>query len=219
MMAMTTSNSIRVKPRWFRAVRGSVHLISIGRLLGFGPVNADGRPFVTVARQHDEQASAVGIEQAGAGQLPGWDPFGDGKTSIRSGFGLFFDPVWTDFYANAGNRLAPFYTLGSIRNPVFPRAETLVGNPGFVLGRQDVLVYEPRNPYNMQYNLTVQRQLASASVLTVSYAGQRGLHLARFIDGNQAIPQILADGRKFFPESSVTRNPNLTGVRYKVTDG
>ena len=148
-----------------------------------------------------------------------WDPFGDGKTSIRSGFGLFFDPVWTDFYANAGNRLAPFYTLGSIRNPVFPRAETLVGNPGFVLGRQDVLAYEPRNPYNMQYNLTVQRQLASASVLTVSYAGQRGLHLARFIDGNQAIPQILADGRKFFPESSATRNPNLTGVRYKVTDG
>ena len=119
-----------------------------------------------------------------------WDPFGDGKTSIRSGFGLFFDPVWTDFYANAGNRLAPFYTLGSIRNPVFPRAETLVGNPGFVLGRQDVLAYEPRNPYNMQYNLTVQRQLASASVLTVSYAGQRGLHLARFVAAIKPYPKF-----------------------------
>ena len=41
----------------------------------------------------------------------------------------------------------------------------------------------------------------------------------RFVDFNQAIPQILADGRKFFPVDSVTRNPNLTGVRYKVTDG
>lgn len=147
-----------------------------------------------------------------------WDPLGDGKTSVRAGFGLFFDPVWVDFYANAGNRLSPFYTLGSIRNPVFPRAETLVGNPGFVLGRQDVLVSDPRNPYSMQYNFSVQRQVGSASVLTVSYAGQRGLHLARFVDGNQAIPQIV-EGRKFFPETSVTRNPNLTGVRYKVTDG
>ncbi len=148
-----------------------------------------------------------------------WDPFGDGKTSVRSGFGIFYDPVWTDFYANAGNRLAPFYVLGSIRNPVFPRAETLVGNPGFVLGRQDVLVYNPSNPYTLQYNFTVQRQLAQSTAVTVSYAGQRGVHMVRFVDGNQAIPQILADGRKFFPENSTTRNPNLTGVRYKVTDG
>jgi len=148
-----------------------------------------------------------------------WDPTGSGKTSIRGGFGIFFDPIWTDFYANAGNRLAPFYVLGSIRNPTFPRAETLVGNPGFVLGRQDVLVYNPSNPYTMQYNFTVQRQLATTTALTVSYAGQRGVHLVRFVDGNQAIPQIQSDGRKFFPENSVTRNPNLTGVRYKVTDG
>jgi hypothetical protein len=148
-----------------------------------------------------------------------WDPFGDGKTSIRSGFGLFFDPVWTDFYANAGNRLAPFYTLGSVRNPVFPRAETLVGNPAFVLGRQDVLVYNPSNPYVMHYNLSVQRQIGREGVFTISYAGSRGIHLARFVDGNQAIPQILADGRKFFPTGLTTRNPNLTGVRYKVTDG
>jgi hypothetical protein len=148
-----------------------------------------------------------------------WDPRGDGRTSIRGGFGIFFDPVWTDFYANAGNRLAPFYVLGSIRNPVFPRAETLVGNPGFVLGRQDVLVYKPNNPYSMQYNFTIQRQLSQSTAVTVSYAGQRGVHMARFVDGNQAIPQILADGRKFFPTTSTTRNPNLTGVRYKVTDG
>ncbi|MEZ5351404.1 MAG: carboxypeptidase regulatory-like domain-containing protein [Bryobacteraceae bacterium] len=148
-----------------------------------------------------------------------WDPFGDGRTSIRSGFGIFFDPVWTDFYANAGNRLAPFYTLGSIRNPSFPRAEQLVGSPNFVLGRQDVLVFQPSNPYSMQYNFTVQRQIGPTGVFTASYAGQRGLHLVRFIDGNQATGVILSDGRKFFPAGSTTRNPNLTGVRYKVTDG
>ncbi|MBL8296604.1 MAG: hypothetical protein JNN08_32465 [Bryobacterales bacterium] len=71
----------------------------------------------------------------------------------------------------------------------------------------------------MQYNFTIQRQLAQNTAVTLSYAGQRGVHLVRFIDGNQAIGQILSDGRKFFPENSTTRNPNLTGVRYKATDG
>lgn len=148
-----------------------------------------------------------------------WDPLGDGRTSVRSGFGIFYDPIWTDFYANAGNRMAPFYTLGSIRNPVFPRADALLNGPGFVLGRQDVLAYHPDNPYTMQYNLSLQRQLSQETVLTLSYSGQRGVHLVRFIDGNQAIPEILPDGRKFFPANSSPRNPNFTGIRYKVTDG
>jgi Carboxypeptidase regulatory-like domain/TonB dependent receptor-like, beta-barrel len=147
-----------------------------------------------------------------------WDPFGDGKTSVRSGFGLFFDPIWTDFYANAANRNPPFYTLGSIRNPVFPNAAGLIGNPNFVLGRLDALTFEPRNPYTMQYNFSLQRELSENTVLSLNYVGQRGVHLVRLVDANQALPTILEDGRKFFPAGSVERNPNFTGIRYKVTD-
>lgn len=147
-----------------------------------------------------------------------WDPTGGGKTSIRAGFGLFFDPLWTDFYGNAGNRQPPFYVLGSIRNPIFPDAHALLGSPAFVLGRIDTLQFRPQNPYSMKYNFTVQRELAPDTVFTLSYVGQRGVHLVRLIDANQAIPEILADGRKFFPPNSAVRNPNFTGIRHKVTD-
>jgi hypothetical protein len=71
----------------------------------------------------------------------------------------------------------------------------------------------------MHVNLSAQREVWAQGTLTVSYAGSRGKHLVRFVDGNQAIPQILPDGRKFFPADSVPRNPSLSGVRYKVTDG
>src|SRR5262245_15360780 len=76
-----------------------------------------------------------------------WDPFDDGKTSVRASIGVFFDPLWTDFYANAANRTPPFYTLGSVSNPVFPNAATAPSSSNFVLGRQDTLVFEPQNPY------------------------------------------------------------------------
>jgi hypothetical protein len=149
-----------------------------------------------------------------------WDPFGDGKTSVRSAFGVFFDPLWTDFYANAANRNPPFYTLGSVRNPVFPNASAVVTTgPNFVLGRLDGLVYTPASPYSLQYNLSFQREIVKGGLLTVAYVGQHGVHEVRLLDENQAIPTILPDGRKFFPVNSTVRNPNFTGIRYKKTDG
>ncbi|MBZ5628973.1 MAG: TonB-dependent receptor [Acidobacteriia bacterium] len=148
-----------------------------------------------------------------------WDPFGDGKTSVRSGFGIFYSQLWSDFYYNAGNRQPPFYTLGSISSPVFPNAFSLISSPRFVLGRQDVVQYQPASPYAMQYNFTVQRQLAAGSVLTVGYTGERGVHQPRLVDGNQALPTILSDGRYFFAPNSPVQNPNFTGIRYKKTDG
>ena len=127
--------------------------------------------------------------------------------------------MWTDFYANAANRTPPFYTLGSVRNPVFPNAVAVASSPNFVLGRQDTLVYNPANPYSMHTNLSLQREVMPNGILTVAYVRQRGVHEVRLLDLNQAIPIIQADGRKFFPATSTVRNPNFSGIRHKTTDG
>src|SRR5262249_42318203 len=148
-----------------------------------------------------------------------WDPFGDGKTSIRSGFGVFYGELWSDFYSNAGNRQPPYYILGSISNPVFPNAFSLINSPRFVLGRQDVVQYRPNSPYVMQFNSSVQRQLAAGTLVTLAYRGGRGIPLPSLIDGNQALPTILPDGRYFFPPNSPVQNSSFTGIRYKETAG
>ena len=140
-------------------------------------------------------------------------------TSVRSAFGVYFDPLWTDFYLNAGSRQPPFFTVGGVKTgtPItFPNTPVTASN--FSLGRIDVVQYHPASPYVMQWNASVQQQLARNAVLTIAYDANRGVHDQRIVDENQAIPQIV-NGRKFFPVNSVVRNPNFTAIRYKETNG
>jgi hypothetical protein len=45
-------------------------------------------------------------------------------------------------------------------------------------------------PYSLEYTLTVQRELPKNTLLTVGYAGTRGVHLLAFHDFNAPIPTI-----------------------------
>ena len=55
-------------------------------------------------------------------------------------------------------------------------------------------VYYKRQPHNLQYNLTVERQLPGSMGLTVAYAGSRGINLPQSRDGNPAIPNGIPTG-------------------------
>jgi hypothetical protein len=58
--------------------------------------------------------------------------------------------------------------------------------------------YYVKQPYLIQYNLTVQRQLPGDTALGVSYVGSRGIHLWDILEGNQAIPTSIVNGQKFW---------------------
>jgi len=127
-----------------------------------------------------------------------WAPFGDQKTSIRAGYGIFHDPVARRTYASAYYFDPPFnYHQFSPGTMTFPDA--FLGQPP-VLPPQDVPTAcaadnigansigctslgdgVPFNtieaPYQEQWNLNIQRDLGRGTILTVGYVGSRGVHL------------------------------------------
>jgi Carboxypeptidase regulatory-like domain/TonB dependent receptor len=127
-----------------------------------------------------------------------YDPFADHKTSIRGGFGIFHDPVAARIY-ESGFIATPPATFYEGFFPCFPNpfAATCVnpagqagvlsltqpfGIPGFdgITPAQFAAVdYNSPNtsPYQMQYNLNIQRELWRGTVLSVGYVGSQGRHL------------------------------------------
>lgn len=108
-----------------------------------------------------------------------WDPKGDGKTSIRAGFGQFYlrDAVGP---LEGGVEVAPFVTNVSFIRPLdaVPTGLIASGTPS----RSTAL--DTRNPYTFQYNLTVERELFPNTKLEVAYVGNGSRHLVAFSDVN-----------------------------------
>jgi len=146
-----------------------------------------------------------------------WDMTGDGKNALQGGGGLFFEPILSNVYRAYGNRTPPFYSPINPRNPPFPDPTSAgAGTPRL---RLDLLEYELKNPYRVQYNLTYQREVLPQTVVTAGFIGARGYHQLRNIEWNHAVPQVLADGRYFFPAGQSRRNPTFESMRLRTTDG
>ncbi len=147
-----------------------------------------------------------------------WDVFGDGRTSLRGGGGYFYEPILGNYYRTYGNRTPPFMQQANIPRPPFPNpfGGTLVPR-----NRLDLFAFEPENPFRLQYNLTLQREILPQTVVTVGYIGSRGYHQVRNVESNQSIPEILPDGSYYFPgpPNPPRRNPNFESVRLRTTDG
>lgn len=145
-----------------------------------------------------------------------WDPFSDGRTSVRGGVGMFHQMIFRNFFFSS-RLLPPFttYLSGEFPNLQFPNPLAGIDPRNQLISIEHVQYDHNKLPYMVQYNLSVQRELFPTTVLSVGYVGSRGLHLGRFNDPNNAIPQILADGRKFFPATATRRNPVWTQVRFK----
>jgi hypothetical protein len=121
-----------------------------------------------------------------------WDVFGDHKTAVRGGFGIFHDVFQTYTFSSAYLTNPPYLTTNQFfftGDPYFPTPFVGGGTP--LLSNTNGTYYGIRTtPYSLEYTLTVQRELPGNTLLTVGYAGTRGVHLLAFHDFNAPIPTI-----------------------------
>jgi hypothetical protein len=120
-----------------------------------------------------------------------WNPFGDQKTSIKAGTGLFYQPLTTSYYRGTTFRIYPYFAGVDIRDvPVFgPPIQRLLeqGTGLAVQKRSEFIDYDARQPYVAQYHASVQRELARGIVAEIGYVGSRGYNLPFYSDPN-AVP-------------------------------
>jgi hypothetical protein len=146
-----------------------------------------------------------------------WDPFRDGKTSVRSGFGVF-DVLPLPYEFNILSILAaPFYIIGTIANPPagsFPSgARPFLGATSLA---QAYIEPDPRRNYVLQWIFNIQRSLGKDLTLEIGYTGSHGVHQPfRSDDVNLVLPQATPAGYMWpSPSGSGTKiNPNNGQIR------
>jgi len=160
-----------------------------------------------------------------------WDPFRNGKTSVRGGFGVYDVLPLPGYFLLQQNQSAPFMVFKNIlpsQTPQGPSGTPLnvkLNGAFFPQNGQDLLANSttsklsvstietnPHRNYVMQWNLNVQRQIGSDLTATIGYIGSRGIHmLIRGDDGNMTSPVLKPEGYLF---TGPRANPGIGVIRY-----
>ncbi len=113
-----------------------------------------------------------------------WDPFGDGKTSVRAAYALQTDQPMTSIVIGTTTNpplAIPLTFSGAIR---LDNALQLAGPAG--LAPQSI-AHDFNNAYLQSWNFNVQRELFRNLALSVGYIGSKGTHLISRRNLNQPI--------------------------------
>jgi hypothetical protein len=141
----------------------------------------------------------------------------DGKTSIRSGYGIFGNTIYGGLaYNSVGGPFAGsetfFNSISPNGTPLLTFPNPFVSNAGTVTALQNVAGFNPniRTPYTQQWNVTLERQFHSVG-LSLAYIGAQSIALLYGRNLNQ-------------PPASTTKfsgylNPAFNTITWKENGG
>jgi outer membrane receptor protein involved in Fe transport len=132
----------------------------------------------------------------GLAYTPRWGGFltGEGKTTIRAGYGIFYDGLFSNILDNSAESQPN--TLGGTAPSVASgrgTANASTAGIGAITPTPDPTFFNQsmqsnlHNPLTQQWNLNLQRELPLGLVMTLAYVGTRGEHLFTNQDYNPAM--------------------------------
>jgi hypothetical protein len=159
-----------------------------------------------------------------------WDPFRNGKTAVRGGFGVYDVLPLLYQFVTLNGRAFPFFEIGSVKSCSTPKVQCegdLLPWGSFYTGAFQNLTgknfeipnieFKPKRNYVLQWNLNLQRDIIPNLTATIGYVGSRSVHQAfRTDDSDIVIPQKTSAGY-LWPSpigSGNVINQNFGDIRY-----
>ncbi len=148
-----------------------------------------------------------------------WDPFKNGKTAFRGGFGIFdVLPLPYEFGLNTA-ATAPFQIIGAdpagrLGGGIDPNISF---NPNNIRNR--FIDQNPKRADVLNWNLNIQREVAPGWTAIVGYVGSRSVHLSVAGDDINLVPPVLTASGILIPLRTYQIDPNWAGANGGLTPG
>jgi len=201
--------NLGLRYEYWGAMANTLQYPALDVSLGLGVPNATFPSSFSAPQIPDKRNFAPRISFA---YTPHWGHlfFGENKTVLRAGYGIFYDGLFSNIVGNTaesqpntlGGGIPSQSGFGQGLASTFPGIDI---NPNPLLGLF-TMANNLHNPMTQQWNVDLERELPLGLVMTVAYVGTRGTHLFANQDFN---PQVLY---------SFT-NPNFAEISVRTNAG